>query len=100
MVTLCHGDCFLYPNPPRPVNGKVPSGCMDLQGVLHPTGSKWIDEYCYRCVCTRNKISCCSTIPVFTDLPSDCKSVVDKDCNYKLVKKHKPDTDCIKMSVN
>ncbi|XP_039593930.1 beta-microseminoprotein-like [Polypterus senegalus] len=97
-ATLCHGQCMTAPLRPDPATGKLPKGCRDDKGVLHPFGSRWNSKDCYDCSCDRSGAHCCNLVPTYFGLPESCKVVVNKDCTHKLVNTKGPDSDCVPQS--
>ncbi|KAL2102233.1 hypothetical protein ACEWY4_001401 [Coilia grayii] len=94
VVAMSYAQCYFEPIIITDIT-KLPTGCQDSKGDLHPFGSKWMTEGCYSCSCSEDGASCCNQIPQIVKSPPDCQLLVDKKtCTSKLVLKSDTSVAC------
>ncbi|NXI37691.1 MSMB protein, partial [Galbula dea] len=70
--------------------------CRDSEGELHLFGTKWRDNECYDCSCSKDGIECCTSFatPVGYDREK-CISIFNKEtCIYRVLEKDDFSKEC------
>uniref|UniRef100_A0A8C3UGK3 Beta-microseminoprotein n=2 Tax=Catharus ustulatus TaxID=91951 RepID=A0A8C3UGK3_CATUS len=91
IVTLGDAHCFTALREPEwPYRG-----CM-MNGKLYPFGRIERTEDCYKCLCHKYAMHCCSLFHTpFAFDEKECKAIFNKKrCNYDVVQKDDPSKVC------
>nr|XP_006118214.1 beta-microseminoprotein-like [Pelodiscus sinensis] len=79
-MTLSSAQCFHKNLVPRQVTDK---GCR-WDSETHAFNIYWYTDYCLRCICDREMVSCCNITPIPADYDREnCEEVYEESlCTY------------------
>ncbi|CAF1394064.1 unnamed protein product [Rotaria sordida] len=80
----------------KPLSSRNTHNCGIIDGKVRKFSDSWKSKDCKQCSCSRNGISCCSTLATPTNYDKkNCRAILNKrQCRYDVVKKSDKNTKC------